>query len=92
MKAGYRIHTVVEEGAVANALAQLRTVVGPDGFTIAELVVLGAERRLLDHEAEEARRRRLLDALSDGIRYGTPPAADVEVADEVRRSGWVRRL
>lgn len=92
MKAGYRIHTVVEEGAVADALAQLRTVMGPDGFTIAELVVLGAERRLLDHESEEARRRRLLDALSDGIRNGTLPAADVEAADEVRRSGWVRRL
>ena len=83
---------MVEEGAVADALAQLRTVVGPDGFGSAELVVLGAEHKLRDHEAEEVRRRRLLDGLVDGIRNRRLPAMDIEAADEVRRSGWVRRL
>lgn len=92
MPTKHRRHAVTETGPVAEALERLRAAVGPDGFTISELVVLGAERMRLDHEVNGARRERALRELAEEIRNAALPPMDVEAADEVRRTGWVRPL
>jgi len=90
MPTKHRRHAVTETGAVADALERLRAAVGPDGFTISELVVLGAERKLHAQRAREAADRKALAALTEMVRTRSIPC-DVALADEARRSGWVRR-
>lgn len=81
-------HMVTETGPVAEALAELRRAVGDDGFTLPELVVLGAQRRLAEERARQADGDRALRDLVAMVRARSIPV-DVEAADEVRRTGWV---
>lgn len=83
-------HAVTETGPVAVALADLRQIVGADGFTISELVVLGAQRKIFEAELAARRNVRARARLADAIRNGTLPEMDIEAADEVRRTGWAR--
>lgn len=83
-------HAITETGAVADALAALRAVAGPKGFTLAELVVLGAQRRIFEIEVETRKRQRGLDGLADAVRTRTLPNVDVDAFEELRRSGWGR--
>ncbi len=84
-------HAITETGPVAIALADLRDKVGEDGFTLAELVVLGAQRKLFEAELAEVAGARSRARLAQMVRAGTVPV-DIEAADEVRRSGWVRTV
>ena len=85
-------HAITETGEVAEALAALRAAVGPKGFTLAELVVLGAQRRLFEVELDRRRRQRVLDELAERIEQGVPLEIDIDAVDEVRRTGWSRPL
>ena len=89
MPTKHRRHAITETGPVAEALATLRSAVGEDGFTLSELVVLGAQRKLFEAQLEETAAARARGRLAEMVRTGTVPI-DVEAADEVRRSGWVR--
>ena len=77
-------HAITETGAVAEALADLRKVIGTDGFT------LSAQQKLFQAELEARVQARGRERLANAIREGTLPEMDIEAADEVRRSGWVR--
>jgi hypothetical protein len=90
MPTKHRRHAITETGAVAEALAELRRTVGEDGFTLSELVVLGAQRRLFDAELERASDVKARAAFAAEIRAGHMPAVDIAAADEVRRTGWAR--
>ena len=83
-------HAITETGEVAEALAALRAAVGPKGFTLAELVVIGAQRKLFEVELEKRRQAKGLRIVADKIRRGDMPELDIEAADEVRRIGWSR--
>ena len=79
-------HAVTETPRVRAALDELRS--RGIGFTLAELVVRGAEVRLAEIAQEGARgelRARLAAALRDGT-HGLDPAA----LDEARERGWTR--
>lgn len=90
MPTKHRRHAITETGAVAEALAELRRTVGEDGFTLSELVVLGAQRRIFEAELERASGAKERAAFAAEIRAGRMPALDLEAADEVRRTGWAR--
>jgi hypothetical protein len=83
-------HAITETGAVAEALEQLRAEVGPENFTLSELVVLGAQRKIFEHtiRAEAKRKRRAL--VAEKILTRTLPKLDLAAAEEVRRRGWAR--
>jgi hypothetical protein len=83
-------HAITETGEVAEALAALRAELGPRGFTLAELVVLGAQQRLFEIGLERRRSENARRLLADRIRNRTLPAVDVEAFEELRRSGWGR--
>lgn len=90
MPTKHRRHAITETGAVAEALAQLRAAVGPNGFTLSELVVLGAQRRIFEHALQDAARRRRRALLVERIRSGTLSSVTGEEFDQLRRSMWVR--
>lgn len=75
---------------MAEVLAALREELGPDGFTLSELVVLGGQQRMYQAQLERATRARGLALIAEEIRTGTLPAVDEAAADEVRQRGWVR--
>jgi len=89
MPTKHRRHAITETGAVADALKALRAEVGPDGFTVSELVLLGAQRKLFEVRARRAGSDRALRELTTMVRARSIPV-DVAAADEVRRTGWVR--
>jgi hypothetical protein len=84
-----RRHAVTETPPVQAALDELREELGSDQVALPELVILGAHEKLARLRAERdsvlERRRRL----ADRIRSRQLPV-DVEAAEEVRRSGWMR--
>jgi len=90
MPTEHRHHVISETGAVAEALAELRRTVGEDGFTLSDLVVLGAQRRLFEHELERVANDEGLAAFAAEIRARRMPDVDLGAADEVRRTGWAR--
>lgn len=75
---------------MAEALTALREQLGPEGFTLSELVVLGAQQRMYHVQLERATRSRGLELIAEEIRSGTLPAMDVAAADELRERGWAR--
>jgi hypothetical protein len=83
-------HAITETPPVRAALDELRGELGDSRVELSELVILGAQAKLAALKAERenvAARRR---ALAERIRRHDLPA-DVEAAEEVRRSGWARR-
>lgn len=90
MPTKHRRHAITETGPVAEALTALREELGSDGFTLPELVVLGAQQRLYQVQIERATRSRGLALIAEEIRSGALPAMDVSAADELRERGWVR--
>lgn len=84
-----RRHTITETPPVQAALDELREALGEDRVPMGELVILGANAKLeqLRSEREDvmARRRRITDRIR-----AREPLADLEAAEEVRRTGWVR--
>jgi hypothetical protein len=84
-----RRHAITETPPVQAALDELRQEVGTDGVELGELVVLGAGVKLdairSARDGDVAKRRRLADRVRSRAL-----GADVEAADQVRSSGWVR--
>jgi hypothetical protein len=84
-----RRHAITETPPVQAALDELRQELGNDGVELGELVVLGAGVKLeairSERDGDAAKRRRLADRVRSRA-----TGADVEVADEVRSSGWAR--
>lgn len=84
-----RRHAITETPPVQAALDELREALGEDRVPMGELVILGANAKLeqLRSEREDvmARRRRITDRIR-----AREPLADLEAAEEVRRTGWVR--
>jgi hypothetical protein len=80
-------HAITETPPVRAALDALRGELGDARVDLGELVILGAQAKLASVRAESGLERR--QALADRIRRHDL-AADVDAADEVRRSGWVR--
>ncbi len=82
---------ITETGPVAEVLADLRRTVGDDGFTLSELVVLGAQRRLFEHGVREASKRKRRALLVERIRSGAPMGSVTgEESDRLRREMWIR--
>jgi|SRR5450755_268768 len=85
-----RRHAVTETPPVQAALDELRRELGTDRIELGELVVLGADAKLAALRAERAETAALRKRLADRVR-SRDTRADVDAADEVRASGWVRR-
>lgn len=83
-------HAVTETGAVAEALEELRAEPGGADVSISELVVIGARALAAEKRAQRNANDVLLGLLAQRVRDGGPALADLDAADEVRRSGWAR--
>jgi hypothetical protein len=75
---------------VQAALDELRRELGTDRIELGELVVLGADAKLAALRAERAETAALRQRLADRVR-SRDTRADVDAADDVRASGWMRR-
>jgi hypothetical protein len=86
-----RRHAVTETPMVEEALNRLRSELGRDRVNLDELVVLGVRAKLSELSAtKEAAQQVLRKQLADRVRARDIPA-DLELAIEVRQSGWSRR-
>jgi hypothetical protein len=84
-----RRHAITETPAVQAALDELRQELGSDRIELGELVVLGAGAKVTELRAQREdaaeRRRRLAGRIrSRDLR------SNLDAANEVRGSGWVR--
>jgi hypothetical protein len=86
-----RRHAITETPPVQEALDNLRAVMGIDRLPLSEILILGAETRLAELREEEASKSDRVRRLADRIR-AREPLADLEAAEEVRRTGWTRPL
>ena len=84
-----RRHAITETPPVQAALDKLREALGDDRVEMGELVILGAQEKLLRVRAERDDSAVLRRRLADRIRSRDIPA-DSAAADEVRRAGWAR--
>jgi hypothetical protein len=82
-------HAITETPRVRAALDELRSELGESRPDLGELVVLGANAKLAQLRADRANVSARRRELADRVRRRDLPA-DVEAADEVRRSGWAR--
>ena len=82
-------HAITETPPVRAALDELRGELGDSRVELSELVILGAQTKLAALRAERETTVARRHALAERIRRHDIPA-DVDAADEVRRSGWTR--
>lgn len=86
MPTKHRRYAITETPPVKAALDELRGELGDDRVDLGDLVVLGAEEKLMRLRAGKTRDE-LLEELADEVRRGDLPAMDVAAADEVKRTG-----
>jgi hypothetical protein len=84
-------HAITETEPVEAALDELRELTGSHRLDLGELVVIGANAKVAEltranDDALAARKR-----LADRVRR-REILVDIEVADEVRQTGWAREL
>jgi hypothetical protein len=86
----HRRRAITETPPVRAALQRLQGELGRERIDLGELVMLGADAKLTalrnDQEGGAAARRRLADRIRS-----RSLGVDVEAADEVRATGWVRQ-
>lgn len=82
-------HAITETEPVEAALDELRRESGVKRVNLGELVLLGANAKVAELRATQGRTQEMRKSLADRIRAGEA-LAEVEKADEVRRSGWAR--
>jgi hypothetical protein len=87
----HRRHAVTETPPVREALDELRAELGTDRVPMGELVILGARARTAELRGEREGGSARLRSLADRIR-AREPLADLEAAEEVRRTGWNRQF
>lgn len=78
-------HSITETPALAAALEPLRTRMGADVPTLAELVVRGAEAKLRELEARDRACRHALKTFVDRLSAGPEP--DLEEIRRIRHAG-----
>ena len=71
------------------ALDELRRELGTDRVELGELVVLGAAAKVRTLRADRDNGAELRRRLADRVRARRVDA-DIDAADEVRRTGWAR--
>lgn len=90
MPTKYRRRAITETPPVRAALARLQGELRDDRIDLGELVVLGADAKLTALRGDGAARAAGLKRLADRIRARDIPV-DLEAAEEVRATGWVRQ-
>jgi hypothetical protein len=86
----HRRRAITETPPVKTALARLHAEFGGGRIDLGELVVLGADAKLTALRAEREDRAAGLRRLADRIR-SRDLRMDLEAAEEVRATGWVRQ-
>jgi hypothetical protein len=89
MPTKHRRRAITETPPVRVALERLECQLKDDPVDLGELLVLGAEAKLAALRSDRERRAASRRRLADRIRARDVPV-DVEAAEEVRRTGWVR--
>jgi hypothetical protein len=84
-----RRHAVTETPPVQAALDELRQALGGEHVDMGELVILGAQQKLVRVRAQRDDTTALLRRLAARVRRRNIPA-DRAAADQVRRAGWAR--
>ena len=84
-----RRHAITETPRVQAALDELREALGDERVEMGELVILGAQEKLVRLRGERDETAALRRRLADRVRRRDVPA-DRAAADEVRRGGWAR--
>lgn len=87
MPTKHRRHAITETPRVKEALDPLRAELNGERLDLAELVVIGAETKLVRLRTEADHRSQLLRALVDDLRSGKIHL-DPQLADEAKRS-WM---
>ncbi len=77
-------HSITETPALAAALEPLRTRLGADAPTLAELVLRGAESKLRELHAQDRAAAQALSTFVDRLSSGPDP--DLEEIRSIRRS------
>ncbi len=90
MPTKHRRRAITETPSVRAALEELQNELGSDRVELGELVVLGADAKLVALRAERADGEALRTRLADRIRSRRLPVSQ-DAAEEVRVSGWARR-
>jgi hypothetical protein len=90
MPTKHRRRAVTETPKVRVALDRLECQLKDDRIDLGELLVLGAEAKLAALRAAEDRGTAARKRLADRIR-SRQLNVDLEAAEEVRRTGWVRQ-
>ena len=84
-----RRHAITETPAVQAALDELRDELGNDRVQLGELVVLGAEAKLMRLRSQRENQALVRRRLAERIRTGEL-TVDLDAAEEVRRTGFSR--
>lgn len=84
MPTKHRRHAITETPEVRAILDELRLVQGDDHLDLAELVVLGAQEKLVRLRSGSASDE-VLDELIEAIRLGKDEFGDPAAADELER-------